>query len=411
MLYFQTPVMEGLARELECPVCLLTPRQPPIFICPLGHNICQECRPRLARCPVCKEKFTPGARNYFAEKILDQLERKCRFEIFNCDFSTCDSQDLVHHENICDKKQTLQDLLKPDDKSDEDDAENQHDDNPIEDNLAPVMLNLNLEYDYRPMQHYLAFTVVFLRAFINQVCFKLNIWSELAFILLVILIIGLRRSKIFLEFIENFQPDPFNNQVEPLRNNLRFLTYRVSNQYFQCLVYWIILVIWIIALMKVPHVFPVLTDNQTRIAFYVFKARLDVLKPLLVVMTSFFAVLYHVIFERNRLDRKLLLRGVSLVILPVVCAVNVELFKHVGSSFIDQTYCLIFWIQVLALPMSHARVCLPLLQLLGLASVLFYLSDNFLNDEQHNVNLEDIYNTFKEGYLWKKFERERYEIR
>ena len=398
--------MEHLVTDLECPVCLLTPRQPPIFICPLGHNICLECKPKLSNCPICKEKYKKGSRNYFAEKILDKLERKCRYELFDCDFLTCDSQDLLNHEQICDKKPTLPDLLKQEDKSDAEDEEAE-----MNNNVAPIMLDLNPQYDYRPMQHYFAFAVVFLRAIIHEICYKNNIWFELAFIFLLSLFILLRKTKMFGEFIEDYQPDAFNNQVAPLRNNLRFLTFRVSNQYFKCLTFWILFVIWVIALLKFPFVFSPIADVQT--AFYVYKARMDILKPMVVLLTTIVAILCHVICEWDRLDRKVLLCGLSMIVLPVIYIVQLELFKNVGSSmneghsFIDMSYCLIFWSQVIFLPMSHGRICFPLLQMLGLASLCFYVFDSFLNNNQYDVDFDDIYYTaFQDGYFMMKIQEQ-----
>ena len=398
--------MEHLVTDLECPVCLLTPRQPPIFICPRGHNICLECKPKLSSCPICKEKYKKGSRNFFAEKILDKLERKCRYELFNCDFFTCDSQDLLNHEHICDKKPILSDLLKQEDKSDVDVEDEEVE---MNNNAAPIMLDLNPEYDCRPMQHYSAFTVVFLRAIIHEICYKNNIWFELAFIFLMSLMITVRKTRIFGEFIEDYQPDAFNNQVAPLRNNLRFLTFRVANQYFNCLACWILFVIWIIALVKCPFIFSPTADVQT--AFFVYKARMDILKPMVVLLTIIVAVLCHLYFEWNRLDRKVLLCGLSMIVLPVVNIVHLELFKDVGSSLnegqsvIELSYCLIFWSQVIFLPMSHGRICFPLLQVLGLASLSFYVFDTYFNDNQHNVDFDDIYSTaFQDGYFMRKIQ-------
>ena len=398
--------MEHLVKDLECPVCLLTPRQSPIFICPRGHNICLECKPKLSSCPICKEKYKKGSRNYFAEKILDKLERKCRYELFDCDFFTCDSQDLLNHEQICDKKPILSDLLKQEDKSDAEDEEVE-----VNNNVVPIMLVLNPEYDYRPMQHFCAFTVVFLRAVIHEICYKSNILFELIFIIFMSVFMMVRKTKIFGEFIQSYQPDAFNDQVEPLRNNLRFLTFRVGNEYFKCLAFWIFFVVWIIALLKCPFVFSPIADAQT--AFFIYKARMDILKPVVVLLTTIVAVLCHLFSEWNRLDRKVLLFGLSMIVLPVVSIVQLELFKDVGSalnegqSFIEMSYCFIFWSQVIFLPMSHGRICFPLLQLLGLASLGFYVFDTFFNDNQYNVDFDDVYYTaFQDGYFKMKIQEE-----
>ena len=42
--------------------------------------------------------------DFFAEKLLELLERKCRYEIFGCDCYTKVSSDLVEHETTCQSK-------------------------------------------------------------------------------------------------------------------------------------------------------------------------------------------------------------------------------------------------------------------------------------------------------------------
>ena len=42
--------------------------------------------------------------DFFAEKLLELLERKCRYEIFGCDCCTKVSSDLVEHETSCHRK-------------------------------------------------------------------------------------------------------------------------------------------------------------------------------------------------------------------------------------------------------------------------------------------------------------------
>ena len=88
-----------------------------------GHIVCFECQPSLSRCPICNVRFRkiltrfasssyhrcrcPTSRfsnsillvhnsiilstlsffrDFFAEKLLELLERKCRFEVFGCEF-------------------------------------------------------------------------------------------------------------------------------------------------------------------------------------------------------------------------------------------------------------------------------------------------------------------------------------
>jgi len=98
----------NLEKEVECPVCLILPRSSPILVCRAGHSVCCECFPRLGRtyrsrrCPICQAKYcNPPARNFLAEKLLESLNRGCRFDYQGCDFSSRSSESLVAHECHC----------------------------------------------------------------------------------------------------------------------------------------------------------------------------------------------------------------------------------------------------------------------------------------------------------------------
>ena len=98
----------NIEKELECPVCLILPRAPPILVCRAGHSVCCECFPRLSRsyrsrrCPICQARYcSPPARNFTAEAVLECLERNCRFDYRGCPFSTKSSSSLSAHESDC----------------------------------------------------------------------------------------------------------------------------------------------------------------------------------------------------------------------------------------------------------------------------------------------------------------------
>ena len=98
-------------KELECPVCLIIPRSGPIFICRAGHLICFECFPKLPRnyrsrrCPICQAKYcNPPARNFIAEKLLECVDKPCRFDFQGCEFRSQKSDILVNHERQCSHK-------------------------------------------------------------------------------------------------------------------------------------------------------------------------------------------------------------------------------------------------------------------------------------------------------------------
>ena len=66
---------DWMAKSLECPVCLETIKDPPIF---QGHALCSTCREPLKAqdkpCPVCRGKLL-DVRNLAVEKMLEQLPR------------------------------------------------------------------------------------------------------------------------------------------------------------------------------------------------------------------------------------------------------------------------------------------------------------------------------------------------
>ena len=100
--------ISALSLDLECPVCLVIPRSAPVFLCRAGHSVCSECFPRLPRnyrsrrCPICQAKYcNPPARNFLAEKLLECVNRNCRFDFQGCDFVCKSSEALLSHEYQC----------------------------------------------------------------------------------------------------------------------------------------------------------------------------------------------------------------------------------------------------------------------------------------------------------------------
>jgi len=92
-----------VAKSLECPVCLETIKDPPVYLCEKGHGLCQTCREPLKAqnlpCPVCRGKLT-DARSLAVEDILEQLPKiKCKYE--GCTFGRSDDQIVKKHENEC----------------------------------------------------------------------------------------------------------------------------------------------------------------------------------------------------------------------------------------------------------------------------------------------------------------------
>ena len=67
-----------VVKSLECPVCLETIKDPPVFQCEKGHALCQTCRAPLKAqgkpCPVCRGKLV-DTRNLAVENMLEQLPK------------------------------------------------------------------------------------------------------------------------------------------------------------------------------------------------------------------------------------------------------------------------------------------------------------------------------------------------
>lgn len=63
--------MSTILAAMECPICFDT-IPPPVIQCQNGHLICAACRRRSERCPVCREKYSPG-RSLIAEQIFTSL--------------------------------------------------------------------------------------------------------------------------------------------------------------------------------------------------------------------------------------------------------------------------------------------------------------------------------------------------
>ena len=91
-----------LGGKLECPVCLKTFTDSPVFVCENQHALCSMCHTRLKAenkgCPQCRGRLT-NKRNLVVEGILDTLpKKKCKYE---CDFKKTDSDLVKEHEEHC----------------------------------------------------------------------------------------------------------------------------------------------------------------------------------------------------------------------------------------------------------------------------------------------------------------------
>ena len=92
---------------LECPVCLLTPRNPEkVHICSNHHIVCDNCKSKIDKCPVCRSENFQG-KNPLLEKILSALPKICSFAENGCEveFEPRNGDGMENHLKICQHRQ------------------------------------------------------------------------------------------------------------------------------------------------------------------------------------------------------------------------------------------------------------------------------------------------------------------
>ena len=91
---------ESFLEELECPVCLLIPRDVPVPACPVGHILCRPCRGNLENCPTCNRRMLRDGTNTLANRMISRIPHPCKFEEFGCEIKQR-LHELVDHEVNC----------------------------------------------------------------------------------------------------------------------------------------------------------------------------------------------------------------------------------------------------------------------------------------------------------------------
>ena len=76
-------LMAALQEKVECPVCLVVPREGPVPCCPSGHITCSPCLDRLRaegklECPTCREPMGEG-RSALAKVVIEHMDHECSF--------------------------------------------------------------------------------------------------------------------------------------------------------------------------------------------------------------------------------------------------------------------------------------------------------------------------------------------
>jgi len=394
--------MDEVSKELECPVCLLVPRQPPIFLCPGGHLICLECRPKVAKCPVCKVNYLKSrqTRNFFAEKVLESIKRRCRYELFGCDFAFHESSVLVAHEKVCDLRPegAADDLGSAEDSSD---GEGEHVDEAgvgQEEQLDavnnPMFLNLVFFYDTRPFLHFYAVAVVFLRTFISHfgdVKRPSGDWVELVFLCLGWGWLLARSSKSFRRFLDIYQPDEFATQFAVLRRHLRNLLFQDANSIYSGLLVWILVVIT--ALHHLKNL--VRNSSEQELALNRYQAVLFFLKPTVTIATGFVTIGCHLFNNWGRLDKWAAAFGTFRLLWLAANLAFVEVVLSTGSRM-DEGFSLIFWLQALLVHLPNGKISFILLEIFGFIILLCNAFDTLVLD---NLYKNDFMETFHRGFI------------
>lgn len=91
-------VYSDLLRELECPICTAY-MAPPIRQCSTGHSICEKCRRKLPKCPLCQGKFTE-AKNLTLEALATKMHYPCEHKDSGCTAKLA-FDERERHEAVC----------------------------------------------------------------------------------------------------------------------------------------------------------------------------------------------------------------------------------------------------------------------------------------------------------------------
>ena len=89
---------DSFSDELQCPVCLLVPREIPIPACPVGHLVCQRCRVNVNICPTCRRPMLKNGTNTLANKMIERIPHPCKYS--QCHVKNY-LKEIVKHEARC----------------------------------------------------------------------------------------------------------------------------------------------------------------------------------------------------------------------------------------------------------------------------------------------------------------------
>jgi len=91
--------VSDLETVVECPVCLVIPRDLPIPCCPAGHIVCRPCRGRVLHCPTCRRQLGDNTSS-LAAALIERVRHKCQYSEYGCEYKQLLSH-IVRHEEVC----------------------------------------------------------------------------------------------------------------------------------------------------------------------------------------------------------------------------------------------------------------------------------------------------------------------
>ena len=92
--------------KLECPVCLLMPREGPVGACPVGHIVCKDCKVNVDTCLTCRRKIKKHGTNTVVNKQIGLIQHPCKYKEFGCEIKQR-LNELITHESKCRRREAI----------------------------------------------------------------------------------------------------------------------------------------------------------------------------------------------------------------------------------------------------------------------------------------------------------------
>ena len=92
--------IERFLGELQCPVCLLIPREGPVGACSVGHIVCKGCQVNVESCPTCRRQLLRDGTNTIVNNMIEVIPHSCKYSKFGCKIKKRVIE-LKEHESKC----------------------------------------------------------------------------------------------------------------------------------------------------------------------------------------------------------------------------------------------------------------------------------------------------------------------